>query len=167
VRGDDLGRSAVARELKDDGVAALVNLRALCVDANVDAFASQNVCYGRRRILVLARDEPGCSLDHRHCAAKAPIYLGKFEANIAATDDQQMRWHEIDVQNGTVGEIVDFIQSGNIGYERTSTDIDKDLLRAKHFVDDEHLARRDEAGVADVDRTFRIASQRPLHTPVE
>jgi hypothetical protein len=54
VCADNVGQFAVGREPKDDGLAALVNLQALGVEANVDAFASQNVCYGRGRILILA-----------------------------------------------------------------------------------------------------------------
>ena len=69
-------------------------------------------------VVPLARDETPRSLDDSHFAAKAAKDLRELEAHIAATDDDQVRRKEVDVEQGAVGKKCDVLEARYFGGRR-------------------------------------------------
>ena len=108
---------------------------------DADAFGPQDVGDGSGGILVLARDQPGGHLDDRHFAAEAAENLGELQADIAAANDDQARWREIDIQHRAVREIGNLAQSRYVGDESAAADIDENSVRTQGLVVDRHRRR--------------------------
>jgi hypothetical protein len=88
MRADNLGFAALDSEAHRDVLAPLGDRHALHAQAQVDAFALQDVGDGHGNVPVLARDQPRCHLDDGHLAAEAAENLRKLEADVAAAEDE-------------------------------------------------------------------------------
>ena len=131
MRADDLGRALGAVDADGDLVAALGEADALGVQADIDAFALEDLLDRGGDILVFARDQARRHFDDRDLAAEAAEHLGEFEADIAAADDHQMPRQEIDLHHRAVGEEGDLVEPGHVGHDGPSADIDEDPLGAQ------------------------------------
>src|SRR4029077_4692012 len=129
----------------------LFHADSLAVDADVDVFRLENIGYGTRDILILARDEARRGLDHCYVASEAAVELGKFEADIAAAEHDQVRGQKIDVHHRAVGQVGNFVEPRDRWNYGAPTDIDEDLIGPEHLIGDLDLLRSDKPGVGLVD----------------
>src|SRR5262249_56002234 len=95
--------------------------------------------------------EPG--LDHGPGAAKPPISLRKFEADITRPQHDQVRRHIVELEGLDVGERPRSLEAGNGGNSRMRSDIDEYAIARQHArsaVIEMHLERfrRDEVSVS-------------------
>ena len=97
-------------------------------EANVDAFALEDLEDRRRHVLVLAANQPIAHLDDGDLAAEAPEHLAELEADVAAADDDEMLGDEVDVHHRAVGEERHVVEPGHGGNERAAADVDEDAL---------------------------------------
>src|SRR5215471_18228860 len=102
-----------------------------CIEPDLDALALDDVFDRRRHVLVLVANEPRRHFDDRHPAAKAAVHLAKFEADIAAADNDEMARQKIDVHNRRIRQIGHFVYAGHRRHQRPPADIDKDLSSAQ------------------------------------
>src|SRR6266404_451173 len=131
VGSPDLASAPVAVESHDDLAVALRDMQAFGVGADIDAFAAQERRDRLGHILVLARNEARAYLYDRDLAAEAAIHLSELEPDIAPAQHQEMPRQVVDVQHRAVGEIVDRVQTGDVGHHRPAADIDEDPVGAQ------------------------------------
>src|SRR6202030_2334041 len=117
---------------------------ALGVQANLDPFGLENVLDGGRHILVFVLDEPRTHLDNRDVAAEAPEHLPELEADVAASDDDQVAGQKIDVHHRTVGEVRDFADPVQRRYRSPPAGIDENPRSGEPGIANAHFARRFE-----------------------
>jgi hypothetical protein len=117
----------------------------------LDTFALQYLLNSRGHILVLPLNHARTLFDNCDFASEAAEHLSEFQPHIATADNNQTFGNEINVHHGAVREIWDVLEPGDRRYERTSADIDKDLIGRDHFRSDADESRRLESRVAFVD----------------
>src|SRR5262249_60332801 len=105
--------NSVADTVNGDAVALYSHPHNFAVDVWLDAFAVQDVGNCQANVFALARNEIPRELNHRDFAAETSIDLREFKADVAAAENDQMRWKEIHVHHRAVREVADFIESGN------------------------------------------------------
>src|SRR5262249_1205401 len=110
--GDPRGHSAVG-DLSRDGVTVSRHPHDLAADVGLDTFGVQDIGDGLGNVFVLARNQVRGEFDHGYFAAETSIDLCEFKADIAAAQNDEMRWQEIYVHNRAVGEVADIVKSGN------------------------------------------------------
>src|SRR6202043_343091 len=118
-----------------------------------DAFLAQNAVHRLGDVRVFPAHDPRPRLDHRHPAAEAAVGLRQFQADIAATEHDQVRGYIVQVQSLDVRERPRFREAGNARYRRMRTDIDEDLVagqppRAAVVLLDLERLRRNEVSAA-------------------
>jgi hypothetical protein len=69
-----------------------------------DAFVAENPLHLIRNVPILMAEKLRPLLDDRRAAAEATVRLGKFQTDIAATEDDEMRRHVIEFQRLDVGQ---------------------------------------------------------------
>src|SRR5258708_7798338 len=148
VRSANLRAAIGAFELHHDVVALLGDAPTPRIQAKIDAFTGEKRRNGLRDILVLTRDEARAYLDDCDLATEASVHLSKLEANVAATEHQQMSGQEIDIHHRAIGEVGDLLQAGDLRHDGTAADIDEDLLGAQDLRADLHFARRHKSRMA-------------------
>src|SRR5882672_4527921 len=132
----------------DDVLALLLQLHALRVRAQADAFAPEHGTDLGGDVVVLARQQLRRTLHYRHVGAEAPVHLGELQADVAAADDHQVRRREIHLHDAAVGEEGDVLDPWKIGHRGARADIDEDALGFKLAPLDRDAARSDEFRVA-------------------
>ena len=93
-------------------------------------------------------------LHDRDRAAEATIHLAKLEPDVAAAQHQEMPRQVVDLQHRAVGEIVDLVETRDVGHRGAAADIDEDLVGTQDVGPDLDLVRRQETRVALVDGAF-------------
>ncbi len=114
---------------------------------------------GGGHVLVLARRQPRALLDDAHPGTEAAVHLGELESDVAAADDHQVLGQHVEVEDPDVGQVVDVGQSGDVGGDGATTDVEEDPVGLQHLVVDPDRVRALEAGVA--------ADQRAAVHPLE
>ena len=100
-------------DLHGNRVSLLLDTDHLAADAHVDVFLLEELGHGAGDVLVLARDQARCQLDHRHLTSEAAIDLREFEADVTAAQDDEMRGEKIDVHHRAVGEVRHLVEAGD------------------------------------------------------
>jgi hypothetical protein len=112
---------------------------------DLDAFITENPLHLIRDVRILtAAHEPGPVLDDRHAAAEAAVSLGELEADIAATEHDQMCRHIVELESFDMGERPRRFQAGNIRNGGVRSDVEENLLAREHArpaVVEAHLER--------------------------
>src|SRR5215471_5264061 len=131
MRASDFGGAGGAIDPGDDLVAALDEADAFGIQPDLDTLALDDVFDRRRHVLVLMANQPRRHFDDRYLAAKAAVHLAKFEADVAAADNDEMARQKIDVHNRRIRQIGHFVYAGHRRHQRPPADIDKDLSSAQ------------------------------------
>src|SRR5579871_1387186 len=139
MRTFDFGIPGIAIDADRDSVAARRSGDALGVETKVNTFTLQNVEDRGRDFFIFAADQARPHFDDGDPAAKAPEHLRELEADIAATDDDQMLGQKVDVHHGGVGEEVYLIETGHFRDNGAAADIEEDALGSKPPVAHAHL----------------------------
>jgi hypothetical protein len=100
-----------------------------------------------RDVRVLTCDQPVALLDDRDPAAEPTVDLGELEPDIAAADDDQMRWQGLECQQGRVVQVRHVPHPGEIRGRGAPADIDEDLGRFNHLAMHRHPVRAGEAAM--------------------
>src|SRR5207244_11296947 len=87
VRAGDLARLLLAAYVDCDTRTVAMGRQALSLEPKGDTFAFEYRLDRRRHLGVLARDDARRHLDHGDVAAKSPVHLREFKADVAAADD--------------------------------------------------------------------------------
>ncbi len=101
-----------------------------------------------RDVLVLARNQPWRSLDHRHPAPEAAVHLRELQADVAPAHDHEVLGQGVELHHSGVREVGKFGEAGQVGDGRPATHIDEDPLGLQHLVAHAHASRALETGVA-------------------
>ena len=101
------------------------------IKANCNSLAFENFLDRFGYVLVLARNQPWALFDNGHVRAKPAVHLRKFEAYIAAADDNQMLRHCIEPQHGRVGQEFDVVNAGHVRHIGTATNIEENPGRGE------------------------------------
>src|ERR1700760_1291815 len=149
---DDHRSAGRACEPDSDFSAAGLEPDAFRIEAHDDTFGFENLLNRSRYIVVLSRDQPWRPLHDGHRGTEAAVHLRKLKADIAAADHDQMAWQRVELENRRVGQCGNTIDSGQFRNERAAAYIDEDVLRGDPITAHLHLARRDKARVAMVNR---------------
>src|SRR6187200_2895914 len=151
MRALNLGLRALSFNRRHDVGVALFHRDNFAADADVDVLRPENLGNGARDILILAGDETRRGLDDRHSASETAIELRKFEADIAAAEDNQMRGQKIDVHHRAVGQVGNLVETRDRRNQGSSAYIDEDLISPEHLIGDLDLPRSNKSGVALID----------------
>ena len=90
VGAELLGRAFGAVDVHGDPAVVAGEADALRVGADAHALVLEDAAHGLRDVGVLAADDLGPLLDHRHLGAQAAEGLGELEADVAAADDDEV-----------------------------------------------------------------------------
>ncbi len=80
-----------------------------------------------RYVGILASDELRTRLDDCHATAETSVGLSHLEADIASTENDQMRWSIVEIESFDMCERPGRLQTDDIRNGRVRTDIEKDL----------------------------------------
>ena len=149
----NLGAAVCAIERHYQFVALFPYGRALCIKAQVDAFALQYLAHRGGDIFVFAINQARLHFDDCDFTAETPIHLAKLKAHVAAAYDHQMPREKIGVHHRAIGEVFDLIKPGHWRPLSTPPDIDEYVRRRQQRCSYAHLGGRCETGVALVNRT--------------
>ena len=98
-------------------------------------------------IVVLTVDQAVGHLDDRDLASKPTEHLPELQADVTASDDDEMRRKEINPHHRTVGEERDAVESGHGRSCSPSSHIEEDPLGGQSVIANAHLVRRRESCV--------------------
>jgi hypothetical protein len=132
---------------------------ALGAGADGDALPEEDLPDRLRDVLVLAGDEPRRLLDDGHLRPEAPVHLAELEADVGATDDNQVFGHPIQAEDGGVGEVGHVADAGHVRHYGTTSHIDEDARRLEDLAARAESVRPLEAGVLLDDRAPASAAQ--------
>src|SRR5215471_6231397 len=141
MRASDFGGAGGAIDPGDDLVAALDEADAFGIQPDLDALALDDVFDRRRHVFVLMANEPRRHFDDSYLAAKAAVHLAEFEADIAATDNDEMVRQKIDVHHRRIRQVRHFVDAWHWRRHCPPADIDKDPCSAQPFAGDFHRLR--------------------------
>jgi hypothetical protein len=110
-----------------DAVAGFEEADALRPRADGDALTFEDVAHGGADILVLPGDQPRPLLDDRHVRTEAAEHLGEFQPDIAAADDDEVFRHLAELHHRDIVEIGHVPDTGEVGHDSPSADIEEDL----------------------------------------
>src|SRR5262249_16349715 len=85
-----------------------------------------------RHVDVFPTHQLMAALNDCHIATEAPVSLGHFEANIPATDYDQMRWHVVELHSLNMCERSSSIEAGNIWNGSVGSQVEEDFVRRQH-----------------------------------
>ncbi len=166
----DSRRALGAIEVHAHAISHARQRQALRVQAQIDAFAAEDLGDRVRDVFVFARDQPRPHLAYRDLRAEPPIHLREFQSDVAAADHQQMLRDEVDIHHARVVEQGHVARAGHIGNDGAPADVDEDARRREFAIAHLHRVRGTEARMAaddfDVARTFEPlghAFARALH----
>lgn len=94
-----------ARSAHRDPCFAVLDAAHLRIEDEADALELEEQLHLGADIGVFSRDEARRALDHRHLCAEAPVHLRELEADVAPTEDDQVRGHEVERHHGGAGEV--------------------------------------------------------------
>src|SRR5262249_45359487 len=97
VCSDDARNLSRGLDFDGDGVPRLRNIDYSAIGLHMNPFLLEESSDSLRDVLVLARDQARRELNHRHLASKTAIHLREFKADVAASQDDEMRREEINV----------------------------------------------------------------------
>src|SRR5262249_50749942 len=128
--------------------ATLLETDAFGIGANLDALAAQDRFNRRRDVGIFAPDQSRPFFDYGHQAAEAAIHLGELEADIAAADDDQVPGKRFQLEDGSVGEVGDVVDTGHGWHDAATADIDENAIGADERLTDANFLRRLQARMA-------------------
>ena len=73
-------------------------------------------------------DETWRFFDHRDFAAEAAEYLREFEADVASADNDEVAREGVELEDADVGEVRDFVDSGEVGDNGPAAYVEEDLV---------------------------------------
>ena len=103
-------------------------------EQKTDPLRFQGFLKRRGNLLILPRNNIVHELYNSHFAAETTVHLAKFQANVAAADDDHMFWRldQIhDVAVGQVGHVLDAFDGQNQG---AGSRVDEDMLAGQFLV---------------------------------
>src|SRR5690349_21457 len=150
----DFGRSIFAVDANQDITTTFRNTDAFGIDAQIDAFALEDLAYRGRDVGILVMDDTRGDLDNSDLAAKATVHLGEFEPDIATADNHQMPRQKIDRHHRGVRQIGDLIEPRQLRRRRPRSDIDEDPLGGESSLVEFDLVWPAKARMALVDCAF-------------
>ncbi len=116
-----------------------VEMDALGFQSQRDAFFFEEGFDGRGDVFVLARDKAGGFFDDGDFASEAAEDLSEFEADVAAAYDDEMAGKSFEFEDADVIHPWDAVDSGKIGDDSASSDVEEDLFGGEEFVADSDL----------------------------
>ena len=90
-----------------DSVVLLGETDRVGADDDVDAFGFEDVLDRGGDVLVLPGGQPRTLLDDGDLGAEPAVHLGELQRDVAAADDHQMLWHDVEFEDPDVGQVVD------------------------------------------------------------
>ena len=109
-------------------IAGRANGARLRVQDQMDAVLPEYGAQSLGHVDVLVRQERVPSLDHGHSASEAAEHLAELDGHVSTTDDEQMLWDGVQLQDGGGGEEGHVRKTGQFGNGRAATYVDEDAL---------------------------------------
>jgi hypothetical protein len=97
-----------------------------------NSLVAQNPLHLLRNVQILPTQNFRARLNDGHVAAKATESLCKFEAGIAAADDEQMQRQMVELQRLDMRQRSRGIEAGNVWKGRVRSEVEEDGVRRKH-----------------------------------
>src|SRR5262249_2939659 len=146
MRAGDFRAAFGAIDPRDNLLPAFRKTDALRLQPDVDAFPLEDILDGLRHVFVFIRDQPGTLFDNPNLAAKSPVHLPELQTDVASPYDHQAPGQEIDVHHGTVCEVWNLADAGQIGYYGPPPHVNEEPFRRESGLADAHFPRPFEAG---------------------
>ncbi len=127
-----------------DTLVALANSNVV----GIDVFGFQDLLDSGGDVLVFAGGQPRTGLHDGGLRPEPPEHLGEFQRYVAAADDDQMRWQHFEFEDGHVDEVVDLVQTQDVGHHRATADVQEDPIAVQLLIADSQGVRIDESGMA-------------------
>ena len=129
-----------------------------------DPFGHEDSAHRLRDVLVFAPDQPRRLLDDRDLGTKSAVHLRELEADVAATDDDQMARQPIERDHARVGEERHVLDARHVRHECPPADVEEDPRRAEQLIADADGRRALEARVPPQQRAAFHAEEPLLVT---
>src|SRR3984893_4272274 len=121
------------------------------VQHELQALAFENLLQRGGDVGIFMRENLSAAVDDGNAAAETREHLAKLEADIAATENDEMLGDGFEFHDGNVGEVARRIEARDAGNGGAGANVDEDFLRGQRFAGDFEGVRAGELGVAAVE----------------
>ncbi len=127
-------RAGLTIDVYSDAIFTLRESDTLGIQTNLDSFPLHNVEDRRGCVLILAQHQARTHLDDGHLAPEAAKHLSELEADVAASDDDQMRRQGIELQYRGICKIADLIEAWHRRNYGSRAHVNENLVSRQYFV---------------------------------
>src|ERR1035437_7280624 len=102
-------------------------IKGICGEADIDPFALVDVEHGGRHILIFSGGESRTLLDDGDLAAESAVHLGKLDADVVTTDDDEVLRQDVEGEQAAVGQVWHAVETGRVRNRSATADVDEYL----------------------------------------